>query len=585
MAVSPATRPAPVPAGGLSEAAAARAEFARGNHPAALQLACAALRRDPACADAFVILGELALAKPQGESVADNLFRQALALRPTDATVQRLLAKALLLQGKLNEAAPLVSRAIQAQPRDPATLLLAARLHLATGRLDEAEKILRSAVHFHPQWREAAGILGDVVKRRGALAEALVWHRRAAGARGPVEPVDFGTGKARVAFLVQYPQGWTSLKSVWAAFRADHDCAVTVIACPFKHPDPNSEAIYGFLEKEGVPFVRWTDFKWEAGFADVLFVQLPYDDTRPAPLRILELLKLVPRLAYVPYALEIGGGAENINLLTNQPLHRMAWAIFARSSRHKTAFARSCIAGDGHVAITGHPKMDALRQLAEAGDDGLVRFAQGRKLVAWNPHFDVRPDGSEWGTGYSTFLRWQKFIVAEFARRPDLALAIRPHPLFFDTLKQRRVMTDEEITDFTARCAAAGNIHLDRRPSYLPIFAASAAMLSDASSFVLEYAATGKPLLYLHNPLGPGLNSDGDFVRTHAATAETEAGIARFLDGVAAGDDPTRAARTEAFRRECMHLPAEGAGETIRQVTLARLKQESPVPGSIAAAG
>jgi Flp pilus assembly protein TadD len=543
------------------------------------------LRRDPACADALVILGELALAKPHGETVAENLFRQALAVRPTDAVIQRLLATALLPQGKVSEAAPLAARAIQALPRDPATLLLAARLQMALGRLDEAEKFLRAAVKFHPNWREAAGLLGDVVKRRGALTEGLMWHRQAAGARGPVEPVDFGTRKARVAFLMQYPQGWTSLKSVWAAFRADQDCVVTVIACPFKHPDPSSEAIYGFLEKEGVPFVRWTDFKWDPGFADVLFVQLPYDYTRPVALRVQELLKLVPRLAYVPYALEIGGGTENIQLLTNQPLHRVAWAIFARSPRHKAAFGRSCTTGDGHVAITGHPKMDALRGLEQVGDDGLVRFAQGRKLVVWNPHFDARPDGSEWGTGYSTFLRWREFLVTEFARRPDLALAIRPHPMFFDTLKQRRIMSEGEIADFSARCAQAGNIEIDRRPSYLPVFAASTAMLSDASSFILEYAATGKPLLYLHNPRGPGLNSDGDFVRTQCATAETEAGITQFLDGVAAGRDPARAERMAAFQHEFMHLPSEGAGENIRQVTLARLKQESPAPISSVAAG
>ncbi|HET7535557.1 MAG TPA: tetratricopeptide repeat protein [Candidatus Didemnitutus sp.] len=578
--------PTAAPTGSISaEMAEARSQFTRGNQPAALNLAIAVLKKDPRCFDAYVLLSELSITKTDGGPLAEKMARQALALKPGDANVQRLLAQALGLQGRLPETAEVLEKVLQAQPRNLAVTLALAKTREAMREFPAAEKLLRAASAEHSNVAAVTATLGDFLKRRGMLDEALSLHRRAAGASGDIPPVEFGANKVRVAFLVQYPQGWTSLKSAWAAFSADTGCAVKVIAAPFKHPSPNSEAIYGFLEKEGVPFVRWTDFKWEPGFADVLFVQLPYDDTRPPALSAPELLKLVPRLAYVPYALEIGGGSENINLLINQPLHQLAWAIFARSPRHKAAFARYCATGGAHVAVTGHPKMDALRQLDLVRDEELVRFAEGRRLVVWNPHFDVRPDGSEWGTGYSTFLRWEKFMIAEFARRPELALAIRPHPLFFDALQQRQIMSEANIADFTARCAQAGNIHIDRRPSYLPVFAASTAMLSDASSFVLEYAATGKPLLYLHNPKGPGLNADGDFVRAHCATAQTESEITQFLDRVAAGSDPAQGDRMAAFQREFMHLPAEGAGEAIRRATLARLKAESAVPMSIAAAG
>lgn len=169
----------------------------------------------------------------------------------------------------------------------------------------------------------------------------------------------------------------------------------------------------------------------------------------------------------------------------------------------------------------------------------------------------IRPNGTKFGAGFSTFLGYAKFIVAEFARRPDLALVMRPHPLFFGTLLSRKIWTQAEIDGFLADVARAGNIHIDRNASYLPLFARAEAMISDASSFVLEFTATGKPLLFLANPAGPVLNEDGSFVTDHLYNAADEGDIARFLDQVSAGIDPMGASRRAAYP-DYMHLPPEG---------------------------
>jgi len=217
-----------------------------------------------------------------------------------------------------------------------------------------------------------------------------------------------------------------------------------------------------------------------------------------------------------------------------------------------------------------------LRDLSAVDTTELDRFAAGRKLVGWNPHFDIRPKaGSVWGEGFSTFARWWEFLLAEFARRPDLALVIRPHPLFFGTLLSRQIWTQAQIDTFLRRTQAAGNVLIDRHPSYLALFKRADAMLSDASSFVLEYGATGKPLVYLHNPDGPGLNDDGDFVREHFYTAEREPELAAFLDMVEAGRDPRGAARRRAFP-EYLHQPPEGVGTAVKRAVLDRLKREAP---------
>lgn len=551
----------------------ARMLFEQGDINGALNQSGSALKQDGACIAAITVLADIALIKHNGV-LAEKLLRQALRLAPKEAGIMAALAEALIMQSKTKEAEIATNDALRIQPDQLRALLAYAKLHEESGHPSEGLKSLRLAVEYHPKSPMAANRLGLALRLQGRLLDGLAWQRRALGIVDKMTTVDPCKGPVRIAFLVQHPQGWTSLESVWRAMAEDPAFAPVIIAAPYRHPYPSEggpDAIFGFLTKQGVPFVRWEQFPLKPGFADVVFVQNPYDITRPAPLRTRELLKLVPRLAYVPYGLEIGGGNTNATNQFNLPLQQAAWAIFARSPRHRAMFAKHCAAGDQHVTVTGHPRLDLLQAIEKLpACAALSRFARGRKIIFWNPQFDIRADG----TGYSTFLLWQDFLLQEFTLRQDLALVIRPHPLFFGALESRRIWSREQVDAFVHRVEHSGNIVIDRDASYLPVFGVSAAMLSDASTFLLEYAATGKPFLYLHNAKGPSLNSDGEFIRAHAYSAETAEAIKAFLDQVACGQDPRATERNAAYP-EVMHRPAGGVAAAIKDQLLARLAAEA----------
>ncbi|MBL9202598.1 MAG: glycosyltransferase [Opitutaceae bacterium] len=559
-----------------NDLAAARRLLTAKNYNAALTKALGALKADPACADAHLVLGEIASARPDGAVRAIECFRDAARLRPDDPAIERALALALIRGGERRAGIDLLQRVLRLTPDDLSLSLELARTHEAEGNHYAAEKTLWSAIMRHDDAPEAAQAWGDFLKRRGQLREALIWHRRAAGSG------DFGlppvsAGRKHALFVVQQGLAWPGLASVYAAYAADPEWKVTVVGVPFRHhtfaTDAERESVFEFLQREGIPHVRWDRFALASGAADVAFVNLPYDETLPAGWRAADLMRAVPRIVYLPYALVVVGGQENTTCQFNLPLQQRAWLVVAHSERNKAMFAKHCATGDAHVAVTGHPKLDALRGLASIDDADLARFAGGRKTIVWNPHFDVRPDGSEFGAGLSTFLRWQEFMIAEFARRPELAFVIRPHPLFFSALEQKRAWTREQRNAFEARVAAAGNILLDRRTSYLPAFARSAALISDASSLLIEYGATGRPLLYLQNPRGPGLNEDGAFVRDHCYTAGREGQIAEFIDLVARGEDPLARSRRAAFPTY-VHQPAGSVAEAVKAAVAERLEAE-----------
>ena len=88
----------------------------------------AALEKDPRCIDAHVLLGQLALKRPNGAGMAAKSFRAALALAPGTEAIEGLLAAALIEQGRTAEASLIVDTLLGKAPRNPLVLELQAKL-------------------------------------------------------------------------------------------------------------------------------------------------------------------------------------------------------------------------------------------------------------------------------------------------------------------------------------------------------------------------------------------------------------------------------------------------------------------------
>lgn len=559
--------------------------FDRRDWRQAIVYAKRALEADPGLAEAFHVYGHACLQLAQGEPESWQLrgagvkaLRAALARAPARAGYALDLAQALREAGLFPEAAAAYRTGLAQDGADAIGWLGLGEAHLATDRPDEAAAAFREGLARSPGSRMFMKWLGHAAKRQGRIDEAMAWHRRAEGLPEAPETRAPG-GRRRVVFAVQHGPSWPCLASVHAAFASDPAWETTVVALPYLHPyyaksADQQGAIFAFLEGKGIPHVRWDRFKLEPGCADLMFLQNPYDVTRPEGWRTRELLPVVPRLAYVPYAIEIGGTIEDATFQFNLPLQQLAWAVFARSEAHRAMFERHCLAGGAHVIATGHPKFDRLAA-ATAPDPELTAWARGRPIVLWNPHFDVRLDGTRFGAGYSTFLRWRDFLPEEFARRGDLAFVVRPHPLFFPALEERGILTAGQIEEFRRRCTGPENIRLDRRPDYEAVLAAADALVSDCSSLLVEFGISGKPVCHLHNPHGPlarlYYELDLDWVRQHCAWATTEDELVSFLDRIAAGDRGGGEDRAADLRRR-MGVRPDGIGAAIKRAVETRLE-------------
>lgn len=379
------------------------------------------------------------------------------------------------------------------------------------------------------------------------------------------------TSKIKVDFFLQIPQGWTSLESVWKAFREDDRFEARIIQVPYinNRGKEFNDDIRNFLISRNLPFIPWYFYDIDAEKPAIVFFQNPYDVNRPPGFHASEVCRKT-RAVYVPYGLEIGGGNTNYDRQFNLFLQNNAWLICSRSLRNKNMYKKYCRRGDENVIVTGHPKLDAIYNLDKfAVDEQMARIVAGKKVFLWNPHFRIDDFEEKW----STFNKFKDAMLDIFEKREDAFLIIRPHPILLENMKTASEEIIPGITRFKNRINNMANVYFDTMFDYRHSFALSDALLSDASSFLLEYLPTQKPIVYLRNNEGPGLNDDGDIVNYYYV-ADTQDDIEKYVDMIIRGQDPMKETRLAKIE-EYLYIIDGQAGKRIKEAVANKYLMET----------
>lgn len=121
--------------------------------------------------------GDVAAARAlQGGSAGGAVTRTAVS----GPDAERLLAEALLLDGRFSEAEPILLSALERNSEDPRLLLLLARVYRNAGRGEQAATLYRQALMYRSELGVAARELSQVYAARGAFAAAEEWQQHAA---------------------------------------------------------------------------------------------------------------------------------------------------------------------------------------------------------------------------------------------------------------------------------------------------------------------------------------------------------------------------------------------------------------------
>ena len=289
----------------------------------------------------------------------------------------------------------------------------------------------------------------------------------------------------KIVFLVGYPQGWNSLKTVYSTLK-ENGLDVTLIACLTWPYANNNEAFWKSIDKDAiiVPGDNECISLKEIG-ADVVFRQTPYDEEYPKQYSAKNISK-VSKLCYIPYGYE-PSPHKHLQIEYNITFFPFLYAIYCDNSStkaycdrraNKTPFTKDILRFD-----YGYPRFD----LGE-----LEAYKNRYSTFLWLPRWSLDSTGNN---GSSFFLFYEK-LIEYFTDKKDKTLIIRPHPSMFNNFINQGAMSKEEVNQFKKRISLLDNIHLDETPNYLDSFNKSDVLISDFSSLLIEYFISGKPIVY-----------------------------------------------------------------------------------------
>lgn len=146
-------------------------QIAQGNPRAAIQACVEAAQARPRFAFDFMRLRAELHASLNETAQAEHLYRQVLALKPL-GWAGLGLARAMVAEGRFDEAATLLEALIADNPRLMAAYDLLARCHQARGEPARAQKTLEDAVAISPHMVRRLRTLGEIALETGDHAAA-----------------------------------------------------------------------------------------------------------------------------------------------------------------------------------------------------------------------------------------------------------------------------------------------------------------------------------------------------------------------------------------------------------------------------
>ena len=302
--------------------------------------------------------------------------------------------------------------------------------------------------------------------------------------------------KVNVVFIVQFPEMWNSLSSVYEAIKKDNAFNVFVVAFPKRGSDASfsfeeKNDAFNFCKQKGIDAVDGFEnkkiFLLKTFQPDYVFVQRPYDPFLPKKYSLKNISKK-SLICYIPYS---GRMTKGIHLsIEFDRIVKYFYILFADCSDAK-AYVMDKIKNNSYRKIqkvydVGFPRFDLINK--KQNDGNVI------KKVLWMPRWSTSSSNNR-----SYFYDYLETIISAFSVHCDLNLIIRPHPLMFSNFIKTGFKTKEDIDKLMLRINCIPNISFDNNANYLDTFDNVDLLLSDATSLLLEFFFTNKPVILFDN--------------------------------------------------------------------------------------
>lgn len=243
----------------------------------------------------------------------------------------------------------------------------------------------------------------------------------------------------------------------------------------FKSKGMNVTLGYDFDKEKHIPLKEFRP--------DIIIYQHPwYVETSQGPVVCSEFALT----AYVPYDIATTNLPSDYNLR----FHNYVENFFVFNDSFKEYYSAKMDNKGENIRVVGALALDYFTNHTPENK---------KQYVIYAPHWTVKHEGT---IAYSTFVETGKFMLEYAKRNPQFNWLFKPHPMLKKALIDNKIMTKEEVEEYynswQESCFDG---------DYLRYFNDSQLMITDCSTFLLEYAFTQKPLIRLVSKDMPEFNT------------------------------------------------------------------------------
>lgn len=353
-----------------------------------------------------------------------------------------------------------------------------------------------------------------------------------------------------VVFMPYKASMWDSFDSIYRAAINDPECEVYVVPIPYYEKNEKGELVKFCYEGNELPDdVITTPFEvydLEKRKPDIIYIHNPFDGyntlTMVNPQFFSQhLSKYTDMLVYVPYY--VAGSSEQSRVSLPSACNYVN-KIVVQSPTLKKAYINSGIE-ENKLLDLGSPKIDAALKGYNSSNPYLnlwkeIQFEQ--KVFLFNTGIADLLSTETWYSQIEQTLNY-------FMENPQFSLIWRPHPLTEVTLRTMRPQVKQSYAEIKLKINEFKNIFIDGSQDAYPAIQLSNALISDYSSIMLQYIATGKPVLgYLSDKM---LGSDRNYFADYLGCYLTGEGdtISQFVEMVDLNQDFKKEERIDRFIR------------------------------------
>lgn len=347
-----------------------------------------------------------------------------------------------------------------------------------------------------------------------------------------------GKKKIKVVFLAIHKSVW-KVDPVFKKMLHDSFFEPLILVCPYtsygeERMWKDMEEAYEYFEGKGYPVLSSYNKEQERWLTldeirpDIVFFTNPHNLTRKEYYKDAYLNYLS---CYVPYFFMATkhDGDESIQL--SRVFFTSLWKIFWAHDHTGEQYKKVSVCKGRNSCVTGYPAVESLliRECSTKPNPWKEQITQKKKII-FSPHHTIENDINS----LSTFIFLGESVKAlASANKDKVQWSFKPHPILKSKLYEHPDWGVDRTNEYYNFWKESDFTQLDEG-EYDSLFKTSDAIIHDCSSFIIEYAFTGKPCLYLvnHNNLKGLLNEFGEGVMQTYQQARSQQEVKYFVESV-----------------------------------------------------